>query len=253
MRDADPDPALLQLARSAADLGDHPDLDELERRAQAVLAEHAGDELGVLAHEYSAAADAAARERLRSRLERAAQRVLGRAPREMSPWLRRLVGAYLGVLGSFLVATSLWAWSFANAVVVDGQEGVRPHFLGIGFTPTPAFCVLVIVALTAALGSVAVMAVTFSGRSGRHTLEAGWGWWYLLRPIVAAAVAMLTYMVALAGFFDTTANGDRPELLVAAAVGALAGLFTDRVLAKLRALMGQTPFWSSATDTTDES
>jgi hypothetical protein len=58
---------------------------------------------------------------------------------------------------------------------------------------------------------------------------------------------LLTYMVVLAGFFDTTANADRPELIVAAAVGALAGLFTDRILEKLRELLGQSPFWKSST------
>jgi hypothetical protein len=170
-----------------------------------------------------------------------------------APRSRRVIGVYLVVFGFTLIATTLWAWSFANAVVTDGRS-VRPHFLGIGFRPTAAFSVLLIVGLTAALGSVAVMAVTFAGRSGRHTLEAGWEWWYATRPIVATAVALLTYMVVLAGFFDTTANGDRPELIVAAAVGALAGLFTDRVLAKLRDLLGQTPFRkSSTTQASDES
>ena len=253
MSDNVADPARVRLAHSAVSLADHPDLAELETRVKALLAEPAKDDLGLLAKDYLAA-DYATEHRLQKQLEHAGLVVLEQANgREMSTWSRRAIGVYLVVLGSALIATTLWAWSFANAVVADGRS-VRPHFLGIGFRPTAAFSVLLIVGLTAALGSVAVMAVTFAGRSGRHTLEAGWEWWYATRPIVATAVALLTYMVVLAGFFDTTVNGDRPELIVAAAVGAMAGLFTDRILAKLRDLLGQTPFWKSSTiQSSDES
>jgi hypothetical protein len=240
------DPLRVRLAVSAVSLIDHPDLAKLEKRATEVLAVHGKDDLGLLAQEY-VEGDEATKQRLQKELEHAGLVVLEQANgREMRTPSRRVIGVYLGVLGSALIATTLWAWSFANAVVADGKS-VRPHFIGIGFRPTAAFSVLLIVALTAALGSVAVMAVTFAGRSGRHTLEAGWEWWYATRPIVATAVALLTYMVVLAGLFDTTANGDRPELIVAAAVGALAGLFTDRILEKLRELLGQSPFWKSST------
>jgi hypothetical protein len=93
------------------------------------------------------------------------------------------------------------------------------------------------------LGSLAIMIITFSNRAGQNTLEHGFLWWYLTRPFAAAAVGVLFYMAIIAGFFDQTSATGRSALVLAAAIGGLAGLFTDKVLQKMRAaLLGLSTF-----------
>jgi hypothetical protein len=236
---------LRDLAEFAVHFSDHPDVAELHRRAQALL-ETEGDtptDLVTLAAQFppdGPRGDDPDRPVRIAELRRSAREVLSAQDR-MPDASRRFVGAYLVALGAALVGTIPWAWSFATTLADPAGPGtVRAHFLGFGFTPTPAFSLLLIVILAAMAGSVAVMSLVFSARSGKHTLEQGWQWWYVTRPITAAIVGVLSYMAILTGFFDLGVGSDRPELVVAAAVGGLAGLFTDQVLAKMRKIMAVT-------------
>jgi hypothetical protein len=123
---------------------------------------------------------------------------------------------------------------------------VRAHWLGIGFSPTADFAMLAIVALTAMAGSAVHMALIFANRAGHGKLERTWAFWYLLRPGAAALLGVLTYVVIKAGFLGSVSDSQGKGLAFAAAVGALAGLFTDKVIAKLRDAIGASPFDRSA-------
>lgn len=159
---------------------------------------------------------------------------------------------YLIVFGVALLATIPWAWSFASRLV-SGKAGttVSVHFLGVGFTPTAEFSLLLIVLLAAMLGSVAVLTLTFSSRAGHGTLESGYVWWYLTRPITAAALGLLFYVAIMAGFFSATTTQGHPALVIAAAIGGLAGLFTDQVLKKMRSILALLPTNKTASDKDD--
>jgi hypothetical protein len=63
-------------------------------------------------------------------------------------------------------------------------------------------------------------------------LEAGWGIWYLTRPPIGAALAIITYLVLRAGFVTggPTAISD----FGVAGLSALVGLMTDEMTTKLR-------------------
>jgi hypothetical protein len=63
-------------------------------------------------------------------------------------------------------------------------------------------------------------------------LEAGWGIWYLTRPPMGAALAIITYLILRAGFVSggPTAISD----FGVAALSALVGLMTDEMSTKLR-------------------
>jgi hypothetical protein len=159
--------------------------------------------------------------------------------RPMGKSCRRWVGWYLIVLGVTVLAIIPWAWSFASAVINGTQ--VTASFFGLQFTPTAEFSMVFILLLTAILGSVAVLALTFSDRAGYETLERGFLWWYLTRPISAAGLGLVFYMAVFGGFFDAATAKDRPALIVAAAIGGIAGLFTDQVLMKMRKVLGLLP------------
>ena len=63
-------------------------------------------------------------------------------------------------------------------------------------------------------------------------LESGWGIWYLTRPPIGAALAIITYLILRAGFVTggPTAISD----FGVAALSALVGLMTDEMSSKLR-------------------
>jgi hypothetical protein len=65
-------------------------------------------------------------------------------------------------------------------------------------------------------------------------------------------VAVLFYMVIAAGYLDQPTDRGRAALVIAAAVGGLAGLFTDKVLQAMSKLLGQTPFTTTATEEVEE-
>lgn len=165
----------------------------------------------------------------------------------MSQPAKRAVGLWLLCLGVGALGHLLWAWALATRL--DAAAGtasrIRAHWLWLAFTPTPQFGRLLVVVLTALCGSVATMALIFGNRAGHRKLEEDWEWWYLLRPMSAAAIGVLAYVVVIAGFLGTTDSGDG-KLAVAAAIGALAGLFTDRVLAAMRSALGASAFNVSA-------
>jgi hypothetical protein len=150
---------------------------------------------------------------------------------------RRLVGVYLVLFGLVLMAVLPWAWSFASRAI-SRKGHVAASFLGYQFSPTPEFSLLLIVMLTAAVGSVAVLAMTFSARTGRETLERGFLWWYLTRPISAAGLGIVFFMAVVSGFLTEATTAGQPTLFSAAAIGGLAGLFTDQVLRKMYKALG---------------
>jgi hypothetical protein len=170
----------------------------------------------------------------------------------MKPGLQLGIGIYLTALGLGLLAATTWAWSFASHVTgTTAGTTVSAHFLGMKFTPTAEFSLLLVVILTAMLGSVAVLALTFSSRAGHGTLQRGYLWWYLTRPITAAGLGVLLYMAIMAGFFNATTTNDHPALVIAAAIGGLAGLFTDQVLKKMRSALALLPTNQTASDKDD--
>jgi hypothetical protein len=80
-----------------------------------------------------------------------------------------------------------------------------------------------------------------AGPDGHETLEVGFVWWYLLRPIWSAllgAVFVIAVNTGLISIGDQTTS--TAGVTVLATVGCFAGLFTDQVLDRMRDLLGAT-------------
>ena len=164
---------------------------------------------------------------------------------------RKLVGCYLVVFGVLLVAVAPWIWSLAWSANESGE--VTSHFLGLAFTVSAASTLVAMVALMALIGSVTVMTLTFAARAGHGTLEQAYLWWYVTRPVSAAGLGILFYMLVVAGFFNVSSieGGSSAALVVAAALGGLAGLFTDQVIEKVRKALGLSAFDTGTTKQSD--
>ena len=100
---------------------------------------------------------------------------------------------------------------------------------------------LLLAAISGALGSYIHLASSFVEHAGRENLNAGWAWWYFLRPMVGSALAIIVYFVLRAGLVagggsDGTA-GINPYGV--AAISALSGMFSRQATEKLREVFGK--------------
>jgi hypothetical protein len=88
---------------------------------------------------------------------------------------------------------------------------------------------LVIVA--GALGSYIHAATSFADYVGNRKLARSWIWWYVLRPFVGVALALIFYFVVRAGFLTGGAGDVSPYGV--ATFGALSGMFSKQATDKL--------------------
>jgi hypothetical protein len=65
-------------------------------------------------------------------------------------------------------------------------------------------------------------------------LQAGWGIWYLTRPSIGAALAIITYIIIRAGFISGAGGPAAISDFGVAGISALVGLMTDEMTSKLR-------------------
>jgi hypothetical protein len=175
----------------------------------------------------------------------------------MSPTMTRWIGVSNITMGVLGLATLVATYGLAEHLVAlqeaapDGALATQPlDFFGMYFPITLSMSVLLLGAASGLVGSAIQQSIVFANRSGHDTLESGWAWWYLLRPIWSAllgSVFVMTMNAGLVSIGDTTTSTAGVTIL--ATVGALAGLFTDKVLGKLGDMLGATPTHEVASST----
>ncbi|HEY3034380.1 MAG TPA: hypothetical protein VGJ54_06955 [Streptosporangiaceae bacterium] len=153
-------------------------------------------------------------------------------------WVAAAVGLWLGFLGVAALMAGVWAWGIADRV---GTTSVAVRWVGPDFSATAGTSALVLAAVGGVVGSFVHSASLFASRVGRRTFENSYFWWYLLRPLEAALVAMVFVAALRAGFVALgTSNTGTTTTVLAFLAGGLAGLFTDRVMQRLRQILGAT-------------
>jgi succinate dehydrogenase/fumarate reductase cytochrome b subunit len=92
---------------------------------------------------------------------------------------------------------------------------------------------LLIVALMGAMGSFVHAATSFADYVGNRRLNPAWAWWYLLRPCIGSALAIVLYFVVRGGLLQAGASGSAISIYGIAAVAALSGMFSKHASDKL--------------------
>ncbi len=173
----------------------------------------------------------------------------------MPATMRRLVGMFNLVAGLLSLVTVVIIYGLAEELVA-AQEAAAQGSLARELLPvwgpdvfvTLNMSLVMLGAAAGALGSAIQQSIVFANRAGHETLERGYLWWYVLRPVESAGLGMVAVWAVNAGLVsigDTTTSS--AGITVLATTGALAGLFTDRVMEKLRELLGATPPATPAT------
>ncbi len=93
---------------------------------------------------------------------------------------------------------------------------------------------LMIVVLAGALGSYIHLATSFADFLGNRRLLLSWGWWYVLRPFIGVALALILYFVMRAGLVTGTSDAKTLNVYGIAAIAGMTGMFAKQATDKLR-------------------
>jgi hypothetical protein len=106
-----------------------------------------------------------------------------------------------------------------------------PYPVAVWTTQDERLIFLVIVA--GALGAYVHATTSFADYVGTRKLTTSWLWWYLLRPFVGIALALIFYFVVRAGFLTGGGNASEINPFGIATLAALAGMFSKQATDKL--------------------
>lgn len=120
--------------------------------------------------------------------------------------------------------------------LVEPQEITLPF--GVRKIPTTwEERLLLLVIAAGALGSYIHSATSFADYVGNKKFTRSWTWWYLLRPMIGVALALIVYFVVRGGFL-LLVGGSQPEAheinaFGIAALAGLVGMFSKQATDKL--------------------
>lgn len=93
---------------------------------------------------------------------------------------------------------------------------------------------LLIVVVAGALGSYIHLATSFADYVGNRRLVGSWGWWYVLRPFIGTALAVIVYFVVRGGLITGSSGAGSLSPYGVAAIAGLSGMFSKQATDKLR-------------------
>ncbi len=143
------------------------------------------------------------------------------------------------IVVAIAIANAVWeVWPAVEEVAARGKGGASrtpdPNpltnvdlfllNLNLDFSEGQAYLALIVVFGMA--GSFIHAATSFTTYVGNRNFKLSWGWWYLLRPFVGAAVALVLVIAILGGLVTVNSNGTDvdPRTFNPYTVAALAGL-----------------------------
>ena len=145
-----------------------------------------------------------------------------------------LFGVYLILLNLLLILLLVWIWPSP----VPGQDHPTALVECCSALYLPAETrYLLIVIIAGALGSYIHLATSFADYVGNRQLFRSWMLWYVLRPFIGMALALLVYFTARAGLMTITSSDTTAQELspfAVAAIAGLAGMFSRQATDKLR-------------------
>jgi hypothetical protein len=110
------------------------------------------------------------------------------------------------------------------------------HFFGWDRLLSRESLFFVMVAFAGALGGMVHSVRSLAVYVGSGKLKWSWTPFYLLKPVLGAVLATLLYFVLRAGLFSPSASTEQASPYGFAAIAALAGLFSDQAVEKLRVI-----------------
>ena len=142
---------------------------------------------------------------------------------------------YLSGFGAILFGSYLVILACALGLALVALMRSMPKGAGGAEVPSELDLVLVVI-IVGALGSYVHTATSFASYIGNRRLATSWLWWYILRPFIGAALALIFYFVVRAGFLQAGSGPENLSLFGIAGLAGLTGMFSKQATDKLREL-----------------
>lgn len=144
------------------------------------------------------------------------------------------VGVYLTILAVMLliIAGQLWSVSYPDN---GTPQDLRILWKTINSASQGLWLALLVI-VTGALGSMIHAITSFASYVGNRRFYRSWTWWYLLRPLIGAPLALIFYLVLRGGFLATGDTSSAVNHYGMAAIAGLVGLFSKQATDKLSEL-----------------
>ena len=127
-------------------------------------------------------------------------------------WKSSLLGTYL-IFASIIFSVLLVLLWYDDGATDKTIWDEKARIVGTSAIVTPDFRLILLVILTGALGSYVHAATSFATYTGNRSLIDSWHWWYVLRPFIGMALALIFYFALRGGHFrscrDVLQAGDR--------------------------------------------
>ena len=150
----------------------------------------------------------------------------------MAPWAIVVCAIFFAIAGLALIYALWQFWPPSVPVGSTPKAFYRFRFVVWTFFIPREKSLLVIVAISGALGSMIYVIRSFFRYVGERKLVYSWLLSYFLTPLAGAALATAVYIVLRAGLIS--GGGASPDAFGFAAVGLLVGLFVQQAAEKLK-------------------
>jgi hypothetical protein len=155
------------------------------------------------------------------------------AQQPMSGTVRVAFGLYMMLVNIVLVYLLIMLWP-DKIPPSDTTDHIYLFWGRLQFYLSLESSLLALVVLSGALGSYIHAATSFADYIGNRQLFGSWTWWYLLRPFVGVALALIVYFAVRGGLVGASTGANALSPFGVAAITGLAGMFSKQATDKLR-------------------
>ena len=134
---------------------------------------------------------------------------------------------------AYLAAASILFYLLA-ALWPSDQSGSQPATLFVWTLPVSGEVRIIwLVVITSSLGSYIHTVTSFTLYAGNENLYPRWMAWYILRPAISAALALIFYFALRAGLFAGATADQSINPFGVAAISGMVGMFSKQATEKL--------------------
>jgi hypothetical protein len=159
-------------------------------------------------------------------------------------WEAGLLGLLLLVFGVTLLSVLVSLWPAVQPVppttgaAAGSQDAARTVWLfgTVRLRLAIDTALLLVVIAAGALGACVHVATSFATFVGNQRFKRSWIWWYVMRPLIGAALALFFYAAVRGGIMTSQAGSGDVNPYGVVALAALVGLFSKQAADKLREL-----------------
>lgn len=142
-------------------------------------------------------------------------------------------GVYLVLLNLLLLYVLFRLWPDQVPLTPESHSfTLIPHLWVVSLWPEVQF--LALVAAAGALGSYIHLATSFADYLGNRQFVKSWTWWYVLRPFMGSALALILYFAARGGLIAGSSGASELSPYGVTAMAGLSGWFSKQATDKLR-------------------